>query len=526
MPMNGLLQLWQHWGALLIGTTLALISLGFIVRFIIPAWLLDRELKTAASQLQALAGEENQPDRPQRSSSALATPHLQHLWREYAQTLHRHEQPGQATNWRATAMAGQFFTEQALVDTPLKTGFYKHLPGILTGIGIIGTFSGLIVGLAGFQVSSEAEAVRSSLHDLIRSVGHAFEISAIAITLAMVFTWIEKSLTTRLYRRVEQLGQLIDQLFDAGVGEEYLARLVRASEAAAQHGAQLRQALVTELRLGMQAMIAEQQQSARQQHQTLAGEVGEAVARSMESSLGEPLRQMTRAVESLGSKQEATLGLALEQALERFSKHLDQSLGERQGGLERLLTQTSQALNNVVGELGRVSARLESAGRGAVESAAGQLQSAGNDVHRASASFARISEDMALAANAMSAAAQTASQSVTEQARLRESIIRLVGDLRSTVEAARRDASLTSELVSRIEQATHGLVQAETQAGDYLQAVNQVLGEAHSAFADNIEQTLSRGNQQFQRSVVGAVEALEGAIEELSDALHNERAAR
>ena len=34
-----------------------------------------------------------------------------------------------------------------MVDAPLRTEFYKHLPGILTGLGIIGTFSGLIIGL-------------------------------------------------------------------------------------------------------------------------------------------------------------------------------------------------------------------------------------------------------------------------------------------------------------------------------------------------------------------------------------------
>jgi hypothetical protein len=49
--------------------------------------------------------------------------------------------------------------------------------------------------------------------------------------------------------------------------------------------------------------------------------------------------------------------------------------------------------------------------------------------------------------------------------------------------------------------------------------VNQVLSEAHTAFASNVEKTLAQGNNQFQHSVVSAVEALEGAIEELSDAL-------
>jgi hypothetical protein len=85
--------------------------------------------------------------------------------------------------WRSTTLAETFFTEQALIDTPLKTEFYKHLPGILTGLGIIGTFSGLIVGLIRFEVSGDADKVRSSLNGLIQSVGYSFIVSAAAITL-------------------------------------------------------------------------------------------------------------------------------------------------------------------------------------------------------------------------------------------------------------------------------------------------------------------------------------------------------
>jgi hypothetical protein len=54
-----------------------------------------------------------------------------------------------------------FFSEHALVVTPLKTEFYKHLPGILTGIGIIGTFLGLIMGLSSFDISDPEQAQRT-----------------------------------------------------------------------------------------------------------------------------------------------------------------------------------------------------------------------------------------------------------------------------------------------------------------------------------------------------------------------------
>jgi hypothetical protein len=165
-------------------------------------------------------------------------PQLAELWQEYSralEALHRQDKAGSAVRvqrWRATAVAETFFSDHALVDSPLRTDFYKHVPGILTGLGIIGTFSGLIMGLVHFDVSSP-ERVQAELSRLVQTVGHAFFVSAAAIALAMLFTWIEKSLLSARYRQAEELRHLIDSLFDAGAGEEYLERLVAAAESQA-----------------------------------------------------------------------------------------------------------------------------------------------------------------------------------------------------------------------------------------------------------------------------------------------------
>lgn len=524
-PMESLLQFWHVWNAWIVGAVLLGIGLGFVVRFALPALTLGREFERAIAGLAA----QPQPADPARiGREVMDSPRLRHLWREYAQTLHAATVPGNppATAWRATAMAEEYLTERALVDTPLKTDFYKHLPGILTGIGIIGTFTGLIAGLNHFDVSSNPELVRGSLRALIMGVGHAFQVSAAAITLAMLITWIEKSLVTRRYRQVETLVQAIDSLFDAGVGEEYLARLVRASEASAAQAARLQQAIVGELRQSMASMLAQQQQAAAQQQQALAAQVAEAVARSVAGALREPLGRMTAAVERLGSGQGAAVGEALEKALTRFNGRLDETFGQRQDGLESLLRQTAAGLQATVGELGKVSAGLAQAGRGAVESAAGRLDSAGRGVGEAAEFFAMSSGDMAASAAALAQAARSAEQALAGQHEAGAALARMVTDLRATVELARRDAALTGDLVGRLEAAAATLGRAGGEADTYLKGVSDVLGQAHAAFAEHVERTLARGNGQFQQHVAGAVEALKGAVEELSDALAQEPVAR
>ena len=104
-------------------------------------------------------------------------PHLSDLWAQYCQALDTAEQvpdpaPSPARRWRASALAETFFSEHALVDSPLRSDFYKHVPGILTGLGIIGTFSGLIMGLVRFDVSNP-ETTQAQLSLLVQTVGQA-----------------------------------------------------------------------------------------------------------------------------------------------------------------------------------------------------------------------------------------------------------------------------------------------------------------------------------------------------------------
>ena len=156
------------------------------------------------------------------------------LWAEYNQALEvlgRLESGSQsvARAWQATSPAEHFFDAQWVVDSPLRADFFRHVPGILTGVGIIGTFVGLILGLMHFDVR-DPEQVQMQLSALVQTVGQAFQVSALAIALAMVFTWIEKALLSARYRQTEQLQHLLDALFWPRGGTEQIERLTQAAE--------------------------------------------------------------------------------------------------------------------------------------------------------------------------------------------------------------------------------------------------------------------------------------------------------
>lgn len=671
----------QPWYVLLVGSLLAAISAGFVGRFVVPAWRLGRDLGKAVNALAAIkhrvAG--NVVELDEIAREAMTLPMLAHLWSEYTETLHpqrKTDDSGQSriVRWRATAMAASFFTEHAIVGTPLKTEFYKHLPGILTGLGIIGTFMGLIVGLRNFDVSTDPTQAQNQLHMLINSVGHAFYVSAGAISIAMLFTWIEKSLVTARYRQVEELRQLVDGLFDAGAGEEYLERLVTSSETQATQASQIKDALVADMKeilttltsqqveaqtrlfsqqLEAQKRISDEQLEA-QARQT--GQISQEIGKAIADNLGSPMEDIAAAVKSVGASQGDAVNKMLTDVLASFAARMEDMFGGQMKGMTDLLKETSAAMRTTADRFGELAANMDSAGKGAVEAMAERLnhaissmearqqimnkqmgefveqirlmvsesqseagrklqetltavgeqvagvvgelrrqaeeaaesqgsrqerfeKSTGEAVGSLSAQMealmaqsvetnrslqdtvAKLSEATNKAISDMNAGAETlyvassdfakAGQGVTDTmrasseavghikdasgtlstaagatrdvladyARTRDSFVAMVAELKAIMDNAKRETSMTTEIIAKMEAAAAQLGIAQHQTEDYLKGVNDVLVKVHESFSENVERTLREGNRQFQKELRDAVNLVSGAVKDLGDTL-------
>jgi hypothetical protein len=91
--------------------------------------------------------------------------------------------------------------------------------------------------------------------------------------------------------------------------------------------------------------------------------------------------------------------------------------------------------------------------------------------------------------------------------------------MQGVIANARKEASLTSEIVASLDAATSKLNVAQRSAESYLAGVSAVLEDAHTAFADNLGRTLRVANADFHVELSEAVNRLKGAIQELGDTL-------
>lgn len=116
----------------------------------------------------------------------------------------------------------------------MKGGLWSGLAGTFTGIGILGTFIGLTIGLAGVDTSSTG-ALSSSISGLLGGMSTAFVTSIFGIVSAIVFgVWHSQNMK-RFGDAVSRFTDALDQVFIRKSVEEIL--LEELAESRAQRAA-------------------------------------------------------------------------------------------------------------------------------------------------------------------------------------------------------------------------------------------------------------------------------------------------
>jgi hypothetical protein len=443
--------------------SLGVLSAVFLWVFFIRFVGLKRRLNRFISVVRKLKKSNGPPH-----ELATGDPRLGHLWTQYANTLHM---PSNATDpktglapqsrYRATVPAEAIFTAQSVYEGRIHTEFFKHLPGLLTGLGIIGTFVGLIDGLGKAMVTTSLDT-----GILIGSVKEAFLFSGTAIAIAMVVTFFEKMIVAGLHSTVEDLCQAIDELYVGGAGEEYLSRLVIASESSEANARILNQELIERLGTILSDLAAKQIAASAQQQERLQ----QSLVAAIDSSLTQPLGQLAQGFGQMRSDQGEQLSRSLQDSMSAFADRLNEILGGQVGQARELQMQTLQSLQQAIGAFQSMAQQVGTAGDNATSAMTSRLTAVLDEM---ASRQAQMSDHMRAVVDDMRGAAlksqtETSNQTQTLLAQLGQQVQAVSQALQqdaATTRAIQQDAA--NALTSSSRQATAELlegVRAQTQA--------------------------------------------------------------
>jgi chromosome segregation ATPase len=298
---------------------------------------------------------------------------------------------------------------------------------------------------------------------------------------------------------------------------EQLRGLVRDSQTETNHKLQTTLAEIGEAVRQQISALKDQGDRAAASHSEREGRI----AAQTQEMLRQLSSQVDSAVGSLRAQSEQAMTAQVERE-QRKAAQADETVAKLASLTESLMAEvraiasevraTVDAIRNVTSD---AVTRMNS-GAETLFLAADEFTKAGQGVAGVLRQATGITNKLSDAAGAVSASSTMLQGVVADYATTRETLAAMLTDLRSTVENAKREANLTSDILARIESASQKLGQAQKDAEDYLGGIGEVLANAHAEFADGLKNVIGESYGQFYERLSTATSLLRQAIEELA----------
>ncbi len=95
------------------------------------------------------------------------------------------------------------YINEYFIDSNIKKGMLAIIPGVMTGLGILGTFIGLSFGLQNFNTGN-AQEITNSIAPLMDGIKVAFHTSIYGMVFSLIFNFVYKKTLEDAYHAVDQ----------------------------------------------------------------------------------------------------------------------------------------------------------------------------------------------------------------------------------------------------------------------------------------------------------------------------------
>ncbi len=263
---------------------------------------------------------------------------ISHLWNEFDESLIKKD--GSIENSLDSAY---FFNEHSLASH-VGSKFISAIPGILLGIGLLGTFLALYVALSQLNLGgNDTGVMKTSIIHFVEMVGIKFTASVWGILLSVIFTIYEKTLEGKLSIKIKHLQDNIDEIFKRQTAEQNLSLMLTESEQQTLALNSLAETLTHRISEQFNPVITQMNQHLEQMPIHISKAIGE--------SLKEPLQALQQNASSVVETQSESL----ENIVESFVEKLEQTTGDQAEHVQKLMGKTTEKLTYLIGSIQKIS---------------------------------------------------------------------------------------------------------------------------------------------------------------------------
>ena len=511
--------------------------------FIILSIILMRKTFRRASRIDSLSKEVDKYKRPAQPSFkhnlkiSFERNNLAEAWQEFEDSLIEHPREDPEVVYK-TDDSSLFFGEDRLLDQQLNLRFWNSVPALLVGLGILGTFVGLVWGLRPFAGIdfTEIEEIGDAIKTLLSGVSTAFVTSVWGMSVSLVFNLFEKRRMGRISQAITNLQRALDKLFTLTTQE---AILFRQEDELAQQTAALK-SFSTDLANEIKSAMTQGREEIIQELHNAP----EAFSSAMAEQLTPSLDSLNKAVEELQRQKEESSTDAIQRLVEEFHESLSGSTTAQLEGLAETVRSASESLSTLPEQLTSMMAGVQEQINGSrqllsatSEEQTGQLQNLMDrmlnafqravDLQQSSLSEATNQSIQALQStitqlqeSITSTASQNATESEAMTTRMRELLESSANQTGEQLNRRMADIeAVSNQSIQTLEAAITELQQALTSTLDtQQQAIGNITSQTSAAFTESTDRM-----RQLVDQSAGRLESILKAGEQSVSALLNQQ---
>ena len=204
----------------------------------------------------------------------------------------------------------EYINEESVVEKPGHAQLAELIPGLLTSLGILGTFMGLMQGLSSVDFSN-AEGTIQSIPQLLSGMRFAFATSVAGITCSLVFNMLNRMAAGRALRALDNFEDAFYEL-----------------------------AMPRPLQPDVQMLCQKQDEDARMIQ--LADTVGNRVAASLEMALSRAMMPLTQSLDTFIKCATREQVDGVRRIVGQFVQQMNMSLGDQMSQLSTTITAVTE----------------------------------------------------------------------------------------------------------------------------------------------------------------------------------------
>lgn len=201
--MSKIAELLPQLADFLVYAAIAVATLIGFIKCLLPLWNTTHALRRAIRRLQQDAG--NTTDKPVWQESRFMGRRLRGYWLRFLQNAEQLDRRG------LPCSVEDYINDDTVTHGPGNANLAEMIPSMLTSLGILGTFMGMVRGLGGLDFTT-ADAIISGIPTLLSGMQFAFGTSVAGVSCSIVFSMLNRIAQGSSYRAIDDFVESFTQL--------------------------------------------------------------------------------------------------------------------------------------------------------------------------------------------------------------------------------------------------------------------------------------------------------------------------